>query len=479
MSAHSSTNSRLKKVRCKKWDTIQIPFIDDLEALAEREIQNMPLPSGFCIRFLCHDMKHLFTVASNHVRITRGILDYLHDYNQLGPNKNRSKLFVCSQYNKAKKCMNGYLCREVHCVLNVEDAQDALRHQVPSNATGAPNLVTLAPAEDIVAKRLNEPLVAGNSVSAVNIVENTNPLDSIIGGGGGTDGIASFYMPDQLVLRHTLHTRWTSTKMYPTLPSGVEFRVALPNTPTPVDAYDSSLLFVTRGAQEYFNLCKRNEQPTVTMQHCAHYSKNGICCFGEDCQFVHVVHFKFRDRADNTASDVDALSMGSSGTNTESRHRNVRRIGATTHETPLNVSVPCKKTVNSKVSSRSSSSHREPSTPHQKSLQKPTSNGLSTPSSHVFVPSTSAWPAMGAAPSSASAQRSLPPPQSQQFTPDSIIVPAIPSPSSPLMSQSYMFMQGFNGHCYIVPQSATSMPPAIQPTPSQPLYVMTMPFHKR
>ncbi|KAG5479019.1 hypothetical protein LSCM1_02861 [Leishmania martiniquensis] len=477
MSTHSSTSSRPKKVRCKKWDTIQIPFIDDLEALTEREIQNIPLPSGFCVRFLCHDMEHLFTVASAHVRITRGTLDYLHDYNQLGPNKSRSKLFVCSHYNKMKECMNGHLCREVHCVLNVEDAQDALPYQVPSNATGAPNLVMLAPAEEIIARRLNEPLASGNSTSVVSTVEDSNPLDSIIGGGSASDGTTSFYMPDQLILRHTLHTRWTSTKMYPTLPSGVEFRVALPNTPTPVDTYDSSALFVTRGAQEYFNLYMRNEQPTVTMQHCAHYSKNGICCFGEDCQFVHVVHFKFRDRAENAVSDADPSSMGSSGTNSESsRPRAGRRISATTHETPLNASAPGKKKGDSKVSSRSSSSHRDSSTPQSKAIQKPSSSGLSAPGSHVFVPPTSPWNTVGAVPSSTSAPQSLPPPQLQHFTQDSMILPAIPSQSSPLLSHSYLLMQGLNGHCYILPQSTTSMPPPPQPTPSQPLYVMSMPF---
>lgn len=76
-------------------------------------------------------------------------------------------------------------------------------------------------------------------------------------------------MSDKLILCHPLHTRWTSVSMYPTLPTGVEFKVALPNMPNPVDTYDTSPLFVTRGAQEYFILSMRNEQPTVTMQHCA------------------------------------------------------------------------------------------------------------------------------------------------------------------------------------------------------------------
>ena len=166
MFVHSSTSSRTKKVRSKKWDTIQIPSIDELELMTEKEIQNMTLPTGFCVRFFCHDMDHLFTVASDQVKVTRGVLDYLHDYNQLGPNKSRNKLFVCSQYNKTKECMNGSLCREVHCALKVEDAEDALKYQVPSNATGAPNVVTLAPAEDFLSKKLNEPLTAGTAVPA-------------------------------------------------------------------------------------------------------------------------------------------------------------------------------------------------------------------------------------------------------------------------------------------------------------------------
>lgn len=75
MSAHSPPNLRLKKVRCKKRDTVQIPSIDDLEVITESAIQSTPLPIGFCVRFLRHDMNHLFTVVSGQVRITRGTLD--------------------------------------------------------------------------------------------------------------------------------------------------------------------------------------------------------------------------------------------------------------------------------------------------------------------------------------------------------------------------------------------------------------------
>ncbi|GET88483.1 hypothetical protein, conserved [Leishmania tarentolae] len=466
MSVHSAPNSRLKKVRSKKWDTVPIPTIDDLEAMTEADIRSTPLPSGFCVRFLCHDMNHLFTVASNQVRITRGALDYLHDYNQLGPNKSRSKLFICSQYNKTKTCINGSLCREVHCVLNVEDAQDALQHQVPSNATGAPNTVTLAPSEDIIAKRLNEPFAVSTTVPAFSTVGDSNPLDSILGSGcAAAEGPACIYMPEKLILRHSLHTRWTSASTYPTLPSGVEFRVALPNTPNPVDVYDSSALFVTRGAQEYFMLCMRNEQPTVTMQHCAHYSKNGICCFGEDCQFVHVVHYKPRDRAENSISDPDAGSMGSSITTSESsRRRSVRHVSAPTRQTPLETHVPGKK-LESLISSRSPSSNHDAYTPHQKAIQVQNNSGLSTPGNHVFVPSSST--------AASRAPPALPP----HFAQDQIMIPTMQPQTSPLMSQSYMVMQGINGQCYIVPQPPHSMPPAGQSAPNQPVYVMPMTFH--
>lgn len=478
MSAHSPPNSRLKKARCKKWDTVQIPSIDDLEAMTESAIQSTPLPSGFCVRFLCHNMNHLFTVASNQVRITRGALDYLHDYNQFGPNKSRSKLFICSQYNTTKTCINGSLCREVHCALNIEDAQDALRHHVSSNATGAPNIVTLAPSEDIIAKRLNEPFAISTTFSAFGTVGDSNPLDSILGNGGGAaDAAACIYMPDRLILRHSLHTRWTSVSTYPTFPTGVEFKLALPNTPNPVDTYDSSALFVTRGAQEYFTLCMRNEQPTVTMQHCAHYSKNGICCFGEDCQFVHVVHYKPRERAENSISDPDAVSMGSSVTNSESsRRRSLRHASASTRQTPLETNAPGKK-FESLLSSRSPSSNRDTYTPHQKGIQVQSSSALSTPRNHVFVPSTNVWQTMGVQPSSTAASRPPPLPLPQHFTQDQIMIPTMQQQASPLMSQSYMVMQGLDGQCYIVPQRSPSLPQAGQPALNQPVYVMPMPFH--
>ncbi|KPI87578.1 hypothetical protein ABL78_3329 [Leptomonas seymouri] len=471
MSLHSSTLSRTKKVRAKKWDTIQIPSIDELELMTEEEIRSMTLPTGFCVRFFCHDMDHLFTVASDQVKVTRGVLDCLHDYNQLGPNKSRNKLFLCSQYNNTKECMNGSLCREVHCALNVEDAEDALKYQVPSNATGAPNVVTLASAEDILAKKLNEPLTAGTAVPAFTTVEDSNPLNSIVVGGSAPETATCIYMPDHLILRHSLHTRWTSTKTYPTLPVGVEFRVALPNTPTPVDAYDSNALFVTRGAQEYYNQCTRNEQPTVTMQHCAHYSKNGICCFGEDCQFVHVVHYKAHDRAEGSFSDPEALSICTSSANSEcGRRRSARRGSGRTRETPLNTSSRGKKN-DSQSSSRSSSSGHDPLTPHQKSLGASASSSVpaGVSSKTVFVPSASGWQPM-------TSNAANPPPPPPHFGQEQMMY-SIPAQPAPLMAQPYMVMQGPNGQCYIVPQtSAGSMPQAPQNAPNQPMYVMPMPF---
>ena len=280
-------------------------------------------------------------------------------------------------------------------------------------------------------------------------------------------------MPDHLILRHSLHTRWTSTKTYPTLPAGVEFRVALPNTPTPVDTYDSSVLFVTRGAQEYYNQCKRNEQPAVTMQHCAHYSKNGICCFGEDCQFVHVVHYKAHDRAEGSLSDPEALSANSSSANSEcGRRRSARRGSGRARETPLNTSVRGKKG-DSQSSSRSSSSGRDPLTPHQKSLGSTASTvppGVAN--NTVFVPSASGWQPMNAASSG-----NPPPPPPPPPLGHGPVVYALPPPPAPRITPPDKVMQGLNGQCYIVPQaSAGTVPPGSQNASNQPMYVMPMSF---
>ncbi|KAG5504898.1 hypothetical protein JKF63_04344 [Porcisia hertigi] len=471
MSTSSPTSSRLKKVRCKKWDTIDIPSIDELEAMSENEMQNALLPGGFCVRFFRHDMDHLFTVASIKVKVTRGVLDYLHDYNQLGPNKSRNRLFLCSQYNTSKECMNGALCREVHCVLNIDDAQDALQHQVPSNATGAPNIVTLAPSEEIIAKGLNEPVAAGNAVPTFGLMEETNPLDTIVCDGSSTENAASIYMPDQVILRHSLHTRWTSIKTYPTLPAGVEFRVALPNTPTPVDTYDSSLLFVTRGAQEYFNLCLRNEQPTVTMQHCAHYSKNGICCFGEDCQFVHVVHYKPRNRPENAISDPEATSICSCSTDSDfGKRRGGRRVSAASRETPLSTQSVRRKKRDSINSSNSTSSTYDSSSSLHKMLKGPSSNSLSSPNNCVFVPSSNAWPPLPAGPGSA------PAPLPQHFQSDQMMISSMASQHAPLMNQTYMVMPGLGHQCYFVQPAAQSLPQTTQQPSNQSVYVVPMPF---
>lgn len=510
MSTAPSTASRSKKTRSRKWEVIDVPAIDELELLTEDEIADTSLTGGFCIRFFRHDMQCLYTVASEYVKLTRGVVDYLHDYNQLGPNKSRNKLFLCTQFDKEKKCVNGSLCREVHCTLSVEDVQDAQKYHVPSNATGAPNVATVVPGAEIILKGLNQsapppqptntavvaptqlsteagavtevpstlpPPPSGSSGPITLAFDDSSPLDTQAISLNLSDSTTVIYLPENLILRHSLHSRWTSRTMYPTLPSGITFRVALPNTPTPVDAYDSSELFVTKGAQEFYDQAVQEKPITVTMQHCAHYSKNGICCFGDDCQFVHVLHYKSRDRigdVDASGSDVESSVCGSSGPS-ESGRRKGRR-GGSAKETPLSLASSARGRGESAASSRSASAN--PGTP--KAVASPaTANPIYVPPTWTTstvpsppVPTTAHGGGGGAG------QPSLPPPQ----------FPAPPSlpqmygakapmgyPTGPAAPPPVIMMQGPNGEMFFVAQAPPPMGLQPQVPGQQPFYVMPMP----
>ncbi|CAD2218327.1 hypothetical protein, conserved [Angomonas deanei] len=176
-----------------------------------------------------------------------------------------------------------------------------------------------------------------NNSTAVdaNLDNDSSPLDFLVPVSGGNELMNAVFLPEGLILRHSLHTRWTTRDMYPTLPNGVVFSIALPNTATPVEDFDSGVIFVTKGAEEYYNQVVSKEPTTVTMQHCAHYSKNGVCCYGNECQFVHVVHYTHKSRfdLDNSESDTDGASLGSS-TTSDARKSN---RGKRNKENPLSM----------------------------------------------------------------------------------------------------------------------------------------------
>lgn len=322
-------SSRSKKGRLsKKWDIIPIPLIPDVKDLSENELRHKLFDPGFCIRFFRQDMQYLYIVPSHCVLTTRGVLDYLHDYNQLGPNKSPHKLFLCSQFSLSRQCINGFSCREVHCVLPVDEAVDANIYGVSSNATGAPNIVEIC--NEAVLRRQNDPNMPYETSSSVDLSSSSGSFLS------ESDDISPIKIPENMVLRHSLHSRWTTRGMYPTLPPGITFQIALPNTPTPVEDYDSGDLFITKGAKGYYEQKMKNKQCTLSMQHCAHFTKNGLCCIGEECAFVHVVRQRQRENHQLSVSD-DLFCRGESNEYSDSG-RSSKRKDNLFKETPLSVS---------------------------------------------------------------------------------------------------------------------------------------------
>ncbi|KAH9600534.1 hypothetical protein LSM04_006219 [Trypanosoma melophagium] len=217
-----------KRGRNRRWLCVEVPSVQELAEIPDEELALRTLPKGFYLWFLMHDMRNMYAVLSERVFLTRGVLGYLYDYTRWGPNKLHSKLFLCTALNQQQHCSNGLLCREVHCGLSTDCALDA---------------------------------------SAF---------------GDGTSRQQQQH-PSNVLLSHTLYSRWTPVWAAATLPRGVTFHVALPNNPKPVEEYDSGWIFVTKVLRDHYERLLRNEPPVVTLQHCANFAKNGVCCFGPSC----------------------------------------------------------------------------------------------------------------------------------------------------------------------------------------------------
>lgn len=279
----SSTSSRSsKKSKGKKWEPLVLPPTQLLDSTSPELLHEMFLPQGFSVRFFPHDMRHMYTAPSKHIHITRGVIDYIREYNQLGPNKTKTKLFLCSMFERSSCCENGFMCREVHCRLKVSAAK--LR-----------SLVAPQPTNDKVQDEVTNPL-EGNEAATSSL--------------SGSTTVLNLEDEDEMIC-NAVHMRSAAEDAHPRLSSGVTFRLALPNMQSPIDEIPSECIFVTKGSREYYDQVIRGDVPTMNMQHCAHFSKNGMCCFGADCQFVHVAQYRARTNHPGGETDSSAFDSGS------------------------------------------------------------------------------------------------------------------------------------------------------------------------
>jgi hypothetical protein len=282
-----------KKSKSKKWAAFVMPPESAFpnEDAGSRDIypeSTVMLAPGHVLTFFPQDMSRMYSAPSHLVAVTRGVVEYLVEYNQLGPNKTKMKLFCCTAFRKTSHCDNGYHCREVHPVM--------------------------------VAKTVDEPAPASSS---------------------GEGKVAFEFHPD--ITYNTVHSRSASAAAYPRLPPGITFRLSLPNTQSMLDDVASELVFVTKGSRDYYDQVMRNETPHVNMQHCAHFSKNGMCCFGLECQFVHVSNYaelhpvvRHQSSEDDSASN-DASSKSSSRSSSSSGKKAAKGNKKSNKETPLSL----------------------------------------------------------------------------------------------------------------------------------------------
>ena len=278
-SESSSTSRASKKGKSKKWIHYILPAAEELPQDDDEHSDDLYpeatllFPPGSTLNFFPQDM---YTAPTELVYVTRGVLEFMAEFNQLGPNKTKTKLFFCSMFRKTGQCSNGFYCREVHPAMLPPPANSAMVELDPS------------------------------------------------------------------VTCNTVHSRSAPRTAYPRLPTGVVFHLSLPNMQSPLDDVPSEVVFLTKGAKDYYDQVMRNESPHVNMQHCAHFSKNGMCCFGQECQFVHVsnytdLHPPAGKSTFSTDDDDSATDSKSSRSSSSTSKQKMSKLKKGSKETPLSL----------------------------------------------------------------------------------------------------------------------------------------------
>lgn len=248
--------AKVKKNRSKRWDPVTLGDLTQ----PETTLAVTRLPPGAEIVFYPHSMKRMYTAPSDMLLITRGLIDYVLEFNQHGPSKTKTKLYSCTMYLQTGACSNGFACREVHFVRD-------------------------------------EGLEPGAMSAAIRV--------------------------------NDVHHRDVPQDTYATLPAGHHIPLSLPNMSHSSEPFPTERIFVTKGVQEYFDEMLVG-QPTMNMQHCAHFAKNGMCCFGPDCRFVHVANFSIEPQSDSHSDSGSARSSSKSSYRSSSSGsgRGVERHGS-------------------------------------------------------------------------------------------------------------------------------------------------------
>lgn len=331
MSSAASTGSRSsKKQKGKKWEPLALPSEDVLSSATSQDaLSAIPLPTGYTIRFFPHDMRLMYTAPSKHIRLTQGVIDYVREHNQQGPSKTKAKLFLCTMFERHGSCENGFMCREVHCDLKVSNAK--VRSLVPPSVIAASRPAAVLdeetnPLHD-VSSHVGLDVVSELESSMTSDADFSSSAASSTTSTVGKLTLALVDPDDDEVVCTAVHMRNAPEDAHPRLPPGVVYRLALPNMQSPSDDIPSEKVFVTKGAKDYYDQMISGETPTMNMQHCAHFSKNGMCCFGSDCQFVHVAQY----RKICGINDTDSSGAESTGGRANAQGSGARRRSNSEH----------------------------------------------------------------------------------------------------------------------------------------------------
>ena len=215
------------------------------------------------------------------------------------------------RWSRDDVCPLGNLCRDIHpFILRPADATASANNTTTCrSASNSNNNNTINTAASAAG--------ASTTDNASSIVDDRDSLELTAGGDDETVNPLPrclIHPRISVVRTHMRDEKGMALAPYPTLAdlnnlnAGEKekeamptFDIALPNVYTlHMSAVPCSRIFITRGAVAHLKMLQRRaaaegqqqQQPAepnaLIMQLCAHYSKNAMCCRGNECNFVHL-----------------------------------------------------------------------------------------------------------------------------------------------------------------------------------------------
>eukprot|EP00744_Colponema_vietnamica_P003017 GILI01004671.1.p1 GENE.GILI01004671.1~~GILI01004671.1.p1 ORF type:complete len:691 (-),score=106.39 GILI01004671.1:72-2144(-) len=360
------------------FDGVHAPTSGTIQ-LDDSLLKRCAMPPGRSVLCYSPNMDFTLYVPQELLHCTQGLISFLNDFNQVGPNRIKVKPSICGKYYEhLLKFMNANPKRPIVTGVSsssrggVQQTPEAVLRSfiaavpegfevpelqpqfeggsplpiaIPARLHSTPHINLLPPAsytyvdalcrnyvnsrDDICPLGSKCPHLHPFILMTADVQSPNTNLTSGEDDADLNEALVSEGAVKKAKYTHVLHPRigynqshrrlpdGSAAAPYPTLPPGVVFQISLPNQHSACMAVSSNSIYLTNGSKIHYDLVVSTEnhqrhldgglnstsmqinnrgkisrhRATTIMQHCAHYTKNGVCCLGADCQFVHMANF--------------------------------------------------------------------------------------------------------------------------------------------------------------------------------------------